>query len=1187
VYVSGLKEEIVTSPTQVLSLIEKGVARRHVGETNMNAASSRSHTIFRMVVESRATDAAPSDTRDAVLVATLNLVDLAGSERVLKTGAEGTRLKEGANINKSLLHLGRVINLLAESSGDKSTGHIPFRDSKLTRILEPALGGNSKTAVVCNVTPAATHAEETHSTLRFAMRAKRITNNATVNEVVSESALIKRQQREIEELRKKLGGEGGGSVSNDEINALRREMLEAELERERLANELEQEREERDKAQREASAKIDNLTKLVLRTDADAEEEKKTKSKRGGRRETWAPNQSSGVPDFLKGRKLPANAMKAFDEEPTPAEAPAPALVAEQPVVDAKARAARRRGGFLPPPPRMEELAEEEDDDDAAGARRSSAVSDVSAREETAGVHLDRARESNASDAAIARFDAARRGSAASDSSVPATPDAGAGTWGASGSPGVSHADHAAAVAAAVAAVRANMEAAHEDQIASMEASHWVKVESLEMKLKTATESLAEANIEKNFMERDIERLTESAEQAIKRGEERLEEAKSSAAAKLAAAVARASDAEAARSTAAAQATAMVEANKLTEAKNSQLRAEISAAQDAAMLGASEAANEARAKAEAEVESARAATEAAMEASFKARTAAAVAAARAELEAQNEALTAKISEMEETVSTALAQKAAAEEKASADAKAASEARAAKAESTRLAKELKSASVAPKQLAKESEMLRKDLEKVKEKAKSFEEKYRASLQDKAGFEADKKNAEKELKRLKATMELKNAPDKKDDRRLKIANASIETKTKELESLKKEMEDVAKRAEDAAAKATAAEAAAFAADEAKVVAESKLSDALAKVAEAEASRTALTDALAAKKAKEEEARALADALSKAEAKVKEFEGTFREVAAARDAAVSKLEAMENAPAPAPMVVDNRTEIEDAMRVAADATDAMESAKRETARAKEELLELQKTFEDSEHVMEEAVSRAEEESRERARLELLLASGGANPVNVVAADNTAHLTKLQCEQLERRAVRAEDRLLETEKQLARAAAELSVAAARGTTPASASHRFTPGSAYGGNHTSANKNNNANGEMGGLDQTAAVALVDAAKDECKKLQLELKERKRQMHKMQEVYGRLKDKFAQAGGDPEKFDAARDVNGLRYELQYTETKRAAERKRAEGLALELGKAQRELEGLKRAALGSANKGERAVATGSENAAPV
>ena len=108
------------------------------------------------------------------------MVDLAGSERVGHTGAEGIRLKEGGHINKSLLALGTVIGKLSEG-GDK--GHIPFRDSKLTRILQPALGGNSKTAIICTMTPAIGYMDESLSTLKFASRAKTITNKPEMNEV--------------------------------------------------------------------------------------------------------------------------------------------------------------------------------------------------------------------------------------------------------------------------------------------------------------------------------------------------------------------------------------------------------------------------------------------------------------------------------------------------------------------------------------------------------------------------------------------------------------------------------------------------------------------------------------------------------------------------------------------------------------------------------------------------------------------------------------------------------------------------------------------------------------------------------------------------------------------------------------------------------------------------------------------
>ncbi|KXZ43594.1 hypothetical protein GPECTOR_86g388 [Gonium pectorale] len=212
-YVCGLREDIVTSPEQVLQLLESGETNRHIGSTRMNEKSSRSHTVFRMVVESRAVNA-ESDDAGAVLVSVLTLVDLAGSERVAKTGAEGIRMKEGTAINKSLLTLGNVINKLSE--GALVTGsHIPYRDSKLTRILQPSLGGNAKTAIICAMTPAGCHVEESHSTLRFACRAKRVVNNAIVNEVLSDAAVLKRQAKEIEELKRRLNESGYALVSQN------------------------------------------------------------------------------------------------------------------------------------------------------------------------------------------------------------------------------------------------------------------------------------------------------------------------------------------------------------------------------------------------------------------------------------------------------------------------------------------------------------------------------------------------------------------------------------------------------------------------------------------------------------------------------------------------------------------------------------------------------------------------------------------------------------------------------------------------------------------------------------------------------------------------------------------------------------------------------------------------------------
>ncbi|XP_035551391.1 kinesin-like protein KIN-7N isoform X2 [Juglans regia] len=272
IFVAGLREEIVSNAEQVLKLIDSGEVNRHFGETNMNVRSSRSHTIFRMVIESKAKDTdsvCDHLSTDAIRVAVLNLVDLAGSERIAKTGAGGVRLKEGKHINKSLMVLGNVINKL--SDGAKQRGHIPYRDSKLTRILQPALGGNAKTSIICTLAPEEVHIEETKGTLQFASRAKRITNCVQVNEILTDAALLKRQKLEIEELRKKLQG-SHAEVLEQVILKLRNDLLKYELEREKLQMELEEERKshrERDQCIQEQQMKIVDLSNPLTSSDFD------------------------------------------------------------------------------------------------------------------------------------------------------------------------------------------------------------------------------------------------------------------------------------------------------------------------------------------------------------------------------------------------------------------------------------------------------------------------------------------------------------------------------------------------------------------------------------------------------------------------------------------------------------------------------------------------------------------------------------------------------------------------------------------------------------------------------------------------------------------------------------------------------------------------------------------------------
>ncbi|OLY83642.1 Kinesin-related protein 4 [Smittium mucronatum] len=204
IFVKDSTEQIVLGPQEVYSLLSKGEGNRHIGCTNMNERSSRAHTIFRMVIESGDTIidhdkykkrlsesmAEGNVFSGSVKISTLSFVDLAGSERVGHTGAEGVRLREGAHINKSLLALGTVIARLSENGANSA--HIPYRDSKLTRILQPSLGGNSRTSIICNITIAPQFMDETISTLKFASRAKTITNRPEVNEELRGEALLRR-----------------------------------------------------------------------------------------------------------------------------------------------------------------------------------------------------------------------------------------------------------------------------------------------------------------------------------------------------------------------------------------------------------------------------------------------------------------------------------------------------------------------------------------------------------------------------------------------------------------------------------------------------------------------------------------------------------------------------------------------------------------------------------------------------------------------------------------------------------------------------------------------------------------------------------------------------------------------------------------------------------------------------------
>ncbi|MBN3275945.1 KIF3B protein, partial [Polyodon spathula] len=201
VYVKDLSSFVTKSVKEIEHVMNVGNQNRSVGATNMNEHSSRSHAIFLITIECSELGL---DGENHIRVGKLNLVDLAGSERQTKTGAQGERLKEATKINLSLSALGNVISALVDG---KST-HIPYRDSKLTRLLQDSLGGNARTVMVANVGPASYNVEETLTTLRYANRAKNIKNKPKVNEDPKD-ALLREFQEEIARLKAQLEKRSG------------------------------------------------------------------------------------------------------------------------------------------------------------------------------------------------------------------------------------------------------------------------------------------------------------------------------------------------------------------------------------------------------------------------------------------------------------------------------------------------------------------------------------------------------------------------------------------------------------------------------------------------------------------------------------------------------------------------------------------------------------------------------------------------------------------------------------------------------------------------------------------------------------------------------------------------------------------------------------------------------------------
>ena len=198
IFVEGLSEWIVDNPNDIYKLLGKGTENRAISSTSMNEISSRSHAIFIIILEQNILE----EEKEIKKISKLNLVDLAGSERTRITGAKGKQLEESKKINKSLSALGNVINALTELKGN--INHVPYRDSKLTRLLEDSLGGNCITTLITMISPCQDYINETLSSLSFAKRAKKIKNKPIINEKIKYQTLIKQYEIQLKNLRNEL-----------------------------------------------------------------------------------------------------------------------------------------------------------------------------------------------------------------------------------------------------------------------------------------------------------------------------------------------------------------------------------------------------------------------------------------------------------------------------------------------------------------------------------------------------------------------------------------------------------------------------------------------------------------------------------------------------------------------------------------------------------------------------------------------------------------------------------------------------------------------------------------------------------------------------------------------------------------------------------------------------------------------
>ena len=266
IYVEKLSEWIVRNPKDVKKLIKKGSSNRVTAFTNINDISSRSHAVFIITVEQLIKSKVGKKQIQSCRIAKLNLIDLAGSERLKITNARGIRLEECKKINQSLSSLGKVISCLADK-GLKQKKHIPYRDSKLTRLLEDSLGGNCITTFIAMISPCVISFNESLSTLKFAKRAKKIKNKPKINENINKTGLLVKYEQELLRLKEELQIKNKNFIDKNKIHELKEKQRQAEEDKLEALEKLEektkafyQEREEK----RLLKQKINYLEKQVL-----------------------------------------------------------------------------------------------------------------------------------------------------------------------------------------------------------------------------------------------------------------------------------------------------------------------------------------------------------------------------------------------------------------------------------------------------------------------------------------------------------------------------------------------------------------------------------------------------------------------------------------------------------------------------------------------------------------------------------------------------------------------------------------------------------------------------------------------------------------------------------------------------------------------------------------------------------